>query len=193
MRRRIAAALIAATSAVSAAAPASAAVITSAGAESPYSYQEYVAAADGREFPVELHGDVFPGASSDALAPAVLRIMDQARPASPATRFARAGTMPAGSPDYRLVIVFGPARNLSHHTLCAAPQKIAHEPVKEGQARLSIAFCRGTDLMSRAVATTAARNVDDPAFRQMFVELFPVLFPKRNPFMNGRGSGFPRQ
>jgi hypothetical protein len=51
--------------------------------------------------------------------------------------------------------------------------------------RVSAAFCRGTDLMSRAVARTSAGGVDDPAFRQMFVELFPVLFPPRNPFIPG--------
>ena len=43
--------------------------------------------------------------------------------------------------------------------------------------------------MSRAIARTSASNVNDPAFRQMFVELYPVLFPLRNPFIDGQGKG----
>jgi len=161
------------------------AIITSEGAESPYSYQEYQAAADGRDFLVEVRGVPFSGISQEAFDPALMQVLRSARPSRPAANFTTQRGGPSMVPAYRLVLVFNPARNLAHETQCRALESVRPGPPPSGPVRVSIAFCRKDDLMSKAVAWTSAAGVDDPAFRQMFVELFPVMFPPRNPFIEG--------
>lgn len=182
--KRTTIALALALSAVSAA-QAAAAVITSEGVEGPYYRSEYMTAADGREFLIEVRGVPFAGMSQEAFDQALIRVMMSARPSSPATQFTTRPISGNADPAYRLVLVFGPARNLAFETQCRALDRARFEPVAAGEVKVSAAFCRGDDLMSRAVARTGATDINDPAFRQMFVELFPVLFPPRNPFQDG--------
>jgi hypothetical protein len=169
--------------------PACAAVITSEGVEGPYSHLEYSAAADGKDFLVEVAGVPFPGMTQEAFNDALMQVLQAVRPSHPAARFT---THPAsGNADtaYRLVLVFGPARNLSFHTQCKGIDRARFEPAAAGTVKVSATFCRKDDLMSRATARTSATGVDDPAFRQMFAELLPVLFPLRNPYIDGQGKG----
>ena len=161
------------------------AIITSDGAESPYSYQEYQAAADGRDFLVEVRGVPFAGISQETFEQALMGVLRSARPARPAANFTTLRGGPTMVPAYRLVLVFNPARNLAHETQCRGLASVQPGPPPSGPVRVSVAFCRKDDLMSKAVAWTSAAGVDDPAFRQMFVELFPVMFPPRNPFIEG--------
>lgn len=169
--------------------PASAAVvISSEGVEGPYSHVEYSAAADGKEFLVEVRGVPFAGMTQETFDQALMNVLMVARPSRPAAQFT---TRPTGAniePTYRLVMVFGPARNLAYETQCRSLDKARFEPVAPGQVKVSVTFCRGDDLMSRAIARTPASGVNDPAFRQMFTQLFPVLFPLRNPFIDGQGK-----
>jgi hypothetical protein len=160
-------------------------VITSEGAESPYSYVEYFAAADHRPFLIEVRGVPFAGMSREAFDEALMKVLESARPARPAARFTTRRDVAGMLPAYRLVLVFNPARNLAHETQCRALDSVQPGPPTPGQVRVSVAFCRKDDLMSKAVARTSAGGMDDPAFRQMFVELFPVMFPPRNPFIDG--------
>lgn len=169
---------------------AEAAVITSDGAESPYSYQEYAAAADRRPFLVEVRGVPFTGMSQAAFDQALMAILQSARPSRPAATFTTARDLPGMMPAYRLVLVFNPARDLAHETQCRALQSVQPGPTVAGQVRVSVAFCRKDDLMSKAVAWTGAGGIDDPAFRRMFVELFPVMFPPWNPFIEGPAPGW---
>jgi hypothetical protein len=167
-----------------------AAVITSDGAESPYSYQEYAAAADRRPFLVEVRGVPFDGMSQAAFDTALMAVLQSARPPRPATSFTTDRDRPGMVPAYRLVMVFNPARNLAHATQCQALDTVRPDPPTPGQVRISVAFCRKGDLMSKAVAWTRAGGVDDAAFRQMFIELFPVMFPPWNPFIDGPAPGW---
>ncbi|TXL70355.1 hypothetical protein FHP25_35095 [Vineibacter terrae] len=165
-------------------------VITSEGAESPYSYQEYLAAADGRDFLVEVRGMPFPGMTQDAFNQALMGVLQAARPARPAATFTTRPGGPTMVPAYRLVLVFNPAVNLAHETQCRALDSIRPGQPTAGQVRVSVAFCRKDDLMSKAVAHNGATGVDDPVFRQMFTELFPVMFPPRNPFIESPTPNF---
>ena len=169
---------------------AQAAVITSDGAESPYSYQEYRAAADGRDFLVEVRGVPFAGMTQDAFDRTLMAVLQSARPSRPAATFTTRRGSPTMVPAYRLVLVFNPARNLAHETQCRALDSVQLGPATPGQVRVSVAFCRKGDLMSKAVARTGANGTDDRAFRQMFVELFPVMFPPWNPFIEGPTPGW---
>ena len=164
---------------------ASAAVITSEGVEGPYYHSEYSAAADGREFLVEVRGVPFAGMSQEAFDQALMAVLISARPSQPAAQFTTRPVSGNVDPAYRLVLVFGPARNLAFETQCRGVDKARFEPVAAGEVKVSATFCRKDDLMSRAIARTSATSIDDPAFRQMFVELFPVLFPLRNPLQDG--------
>ena len=183
-------ALAMALSASAMAQPAKAAVIISSeGVEGPYSHLEYSAAADGKEFLVEVRGTPFPGMSQAAFEEALMQVLMQARPTHPAARFTTKLSNPDAEPGYRLVLVFGPARNLAYETQCKALSRARFEPVAAGEVKVSATFCRKDDLMSRAIARTSASDVNDPAFRQMFTHLFPVMFPLRNPFIDGPGNG----
>ncbi len=183
--KRLAFALALALSGVMAAPANAAVIISSEGVEGPYSHLEYSAAADGKEFLVEVRGTPFPGMTQEAFDQALMGVLMSARPSHPAAFFT---TRPASAnfdPSYRLVMVFNPARNLAFHTQCRALDRARFEPVPSGRVRVSVTFCRGDDLMSRAIATVNARDVNDPAFRAMFAQLFPVLFPLRNPLIDG--------
>ena len=158
-------------------------VITSEGAESPYSYLEFRAAAQGRDFLVEVRGVPFAGTRQEAFDPRLMAVLQSAQPAGLAARFTTERDRPGMVPAYRLVLVFNPARNLAHETQCRALDTVQPGAPVPGEVRVSVAFCRGTDLMSKAVARTSAGGIEDPAFRQMFAELFPVMFPRRNPFI----------
>ena len=162
-------------------------VISSEGVEAPYYHLEYSAAADGREFLVEVRGLPFPGMTQEAFDQSLMNVLISARPSRPAAQFT---TRPASAnfdPSYRLVLVFGPARNLAFQTQCQSLDQARFEPVASGEVKVSAAFCRKGDLLSRAVARTSAQDINDPAFRQMFVHLFPVLFPLHDPLRDGRG------
>jgi hypothetical protein len=169
---------------------AQAAVITSEGVESPYDYQEYRAAVDGRDFLVEVRGMPFAGMTRETFDQALMAVLQSARPARPASHFTTQRDTPGMVPAYRLVLVFNPARNLAHETQCRSLDSVKPGPATPGEVRVSVAFCRKDDLMSKAIARTRASGVDDPAFRQMFVELFPVMFPPWNPFINGPGQNW---
>jgi len=166
---------------------ANAAVITSDGVEGPYNHLEYSAAADGKEFLVEVRGVPFAGISQEAFDQTLMNVLMSARPARPAAQFTTRPVSANFDPSYRLVLVFNPARNLAHETQCRALDRVRFEPEVPGKVKVSAAFCRKGDLMSRAVARTSAADVNSPAFHQLFVELFPVLFPLRNPFFDGGG------
>jgi hypothetical protein len=164
-------------------------IISSEGVEGPYSHGEYSAAADGKEFLVEVRGTPFPGMSQADFDQALMQVLMQARPSHPAAQFTTRLSTPDAEPGYRLVLVFGPARNLAFQTQCKSADRARFEPVAAGQVKVSATFCRKDDLMSRAIGKVDATSVNDPAFRQMFTHLFPVLFPLRNPFIDGQGKG----
>ena len=167
-------------------------VISSDGVESPYYHLAYSAAADGREFLVEVRGVPFAGMSQEALEQALMNVLISARPPRPAAQFTTRPVSANFDPSYRLVLVFGPARNLGFETQCRSLDKAGSEPVASGDVRVSATFCRKGDLLSHAVAQTSARDINDPAFRAMFEQLFPVLFPMTNPLRDGRGRHFVR-
>jgi hypothetical protein len=169
---------------------AGASIITSEGVESPYTYLELRAAVSGRPFLVEVRGVPFAGVGQEPFDQALMPVLQTAQPAALGTRFTTQRDAPGMVPAYRLVLVFNPARNLAHETQCRALETVRPGPPPAGQVRVSIAYCRGTDLMSKAVARVNAGGIDDPAFRQMFVELMPVLFPPWNPFIDGPGINF---
>lgn len=187
--KRTTIALALALSALAAAPAPAAVVISSEGVEGPYSHLEYSAAADGKDFLVEVRGVPFAGMSQDDFNQALMNVLMSARPSRPAARFTTRLANPDQDTGYRLVLVFGPARNLAYETQCRALDRARFEPVAPGKVRVSAAFCRKDDLMSRAIARTDAVSVDDPAFRAMFTQLFPVMFPLRNPFIDGQGNG----
>jgi hypothetical protein len=185
MKRIVMAALVLAMSVLAAAPGNAAVIISSQGVEGSYDRLEYAAAADGKEFLVEVHGVPFTGMSQQAFEQELKNVLTAARPSFPAAQFTAHPTSAASDPSYRLVMVFGPAHGLSYEAQCALPQAVRSDPLPVGEVEVSVTFCRKGDVMSHAVARTNATGVNDPGFRQMFVELFPVLFPQDNPLHNG--------
>jgi hypothetical protein len=160
-------------------------VITSDGVESPYSYLDFRAAAAGRDFLVEVRGIPFAGISQEDFNQRLMTVLQSTQLPGLGARFTTERDRPGMVPNFRLVLVFNPARNLAHETQCRALDTVRPEAPVPGKVRVSAAYCRSTDLQSKAVAQTSAAGIDDPAFQQMFAELFPVMFPPRNPFIPG--------
>jgi hypothetical protein len=141
--KRLAFALALALSGVMAAPANAAVVISSEGVEGPYSHLEYSAAADGKEFLVEVRGVPFAGMTQEAFDQALMGVLMSARPSHPAAFFTTRPTSTNFDPSYRLVMVFNPARNLAFHTQCRALDRARFEPVPTGRVRDEPRHCHG--------------------------------------------------
>jgi hypothetical protein len=160
-------------------------VISSDGVEGRYNRSEYSAAADGKEFLVQVRGVPFAGMTQAAFDRVLADVLNASRPSKPATRFTVGSTGGNAGSSYRLVMVFGPSDGLSFEAQCKAPDAARFEPVPAGQVKVSVAFCRDDEVLSHAIASTMAGDVNDPAFRMLFAEVLPRLFPLDNPLLNG--------
>ncbi len=83
-----------------------------------YDYRDFFAATDGKNFPVILAGDAFPGVNPAVVAKDLLPAMQAAKP-RPALTFTYERPLPPPSPDYRLVLIFDPANDLNADPVCA--------------------------------------------------------------------------
>lgn len=139
-----------------------------------YDYRDFFAATDGKNFPVILAGDAFPGVSPGVVARDMLPAMQRAKP-RPALTFTYDRPIPPASPDYRLVLVFDPANNLNADPVCAG-QPPRFKPGTPGRFYVYAIYCRNDQAMSFTTAWTQATGPNDPRIEQLFRELFMVVF-----------------
>ena len=133
-----------------------------------------VAAADGRNFPVILGGDAFPGVDPGVVARDLLPAMQAAKP-RPSLTFTYDRPIPPASPDYRLVLVFDPANNLNADPVCAG-EPPRFQPGTPGRFYVYAIYCRNDRAMSFTTAWTQANGPADPRIEQLFRQLFMVIF-----------------
>lgn len=169
-----------------AAATASAAVITHEEVHIRYTWEEFFAAADGKEFLVQIRGNPF-AMPQEAFEKALLAKL-QARSVGPKTTWT---TTPGETPPakaYRLVLVFGAGSQLGS-TLCEELDSIKPPPTAvPGSVNVAAAYCRSYQPMTEAFARTDAGQPDDRAFERLVSELMAVLFPRKPGLLLDRGG-----
>lgn len=139
-----------------------------------YDYRDFFAATDGKNFPVILAGDAFPGVNPAVVAKDLLPAMQAAKP-RPALTFTYDRPLPPPSPDYRLVLIFDPANDLNADPVCAGtPPRF--RPGRPGLFYVYAIYCRNAQAMSFTTAWTPATGPTDPRIEQLFRELFMVIF-----------------
>lgn len=139
-----------------------------------YDYRDFFAATDGKNFPVILAGDAFPGVNPAVVAKDLLPAMQAAKP-RPALTFTYDRPLPPPSPDYRLVLIFDPANDLNADPVCAGTPPRFRQG-RPGLFYVYAIYCRNAQAMSFTTAWTPATGPTDPRIEQLFRELFMVIF-----------------
>lgn len=149
-----------------------------------YNFSEFFAATDGKAFQVVLSGNAFPGIDPGAVASELLPHMQAARP-RPALTFTYEVPAERLRPDYRLVLTFDPANDLSSAAVCNGQARFKRG--WPGVVYVHAVYCRDQQVMAETTAWTKASSPNDPRVGQLFRELFQVLFSD-SPVLN-RSSG----
>jgi hypothetical protein len=141
-----------------------------------YDFSEFFAVTDLRTFRVIISGNPFPNLSQVEMQQRLLPVMQANRP-RPRLTFTYAVPAELPRPDYRLVMVFDAANDLTAARVCAG--QIMHKPRGPqdiGRFSVFAVYCRNDLAMSQAVATTPATGPDDPRVGQLLAQLFQVIF-----------------
>jgi hypothetical protein len=139
-----------------------------------YDYSEFFAATDGRNFQVIMAGAPFPNLPPNQVQRALLPIMQAAKP-RPNLTFTYAPPPEPTSPNYRLVLVFDAANDLTGARVCAG--QIRHKPpVAARPFNVFAVYCRNDLALSFTTAWTDATTPDDPRVQVLFAQLFLVVF-----------------
>jgi hypothetical protein len=128
-----------------------------------YDFSEFYAATNNKTFRVVVAGNPFPQMAPQEMQQRLLPVMQANRPRP--------------RPDYRLVLVFDAANDLTAARVCAGEIRLKPQ-ASEPAGRLSVfgIYCRNDQVLSQTTATTAASSPEDPRVGQMFSQLFLVLF-----------------
>lgn len=152
-----------------------------------YDFSEFWAATDGRYFRVIVAGNPFPQLPVEEVKQRLLPVMQVNKP-RPALTFTYQQPPEEQRPDYRLVLVFDPANDLTAARVCAGQffLKPPTEPRAAGRVYVFGIYCRNDLALSQTTAWTQATGPDDPRLGQMFAQLFLTLFDdrrwRRSPF-----------
>jgi hypothetical protein len=167
---------------------ASAGVIGGTNLMPQYDYGEFFSIADHHDFKVVLAGNPFPGRDMGAVARDLLPAMQAAKP-RPALTFAYDVAAEKDQPDYRLVMVFDPADDLSSNQVCRGESRF--KPGRPGLFNAYAVYCRNDQVLTEATAWTPASSPSDPRVERLFRELFMVVFPDSDAVRPNVGDGNP--
>lgn len=138
-----------------------------------YDYGEFFAETDGRSFQVIVSGNPFPGLSEAEMKRRLLPVMQAGKP-RPNLTFTYEAPPEKPRPDYRLILVFNAANDLTAARVCAG--QVWHKPAPTRPFDLFAIYCRNDLALSQTTAWTTATSPQDPRVGQLFVQLFLVLF-----------------
>lgn len=141
-----------------------------------YDFSEFYAATNGRTFRVIVEGHPFPALAQEEVKLRLLPVMQANRP-RPRLTFTYDVPTELPRPDYRLVLVFDAANDLTAARVCAG--QVRHQPrPAEAVGRFSVfaIYCRNDLALSQSTAWTPATGPEDPRVGQLFSQLFLVLF-----------------
>jgi hypothetical protein len=146
-----------------------------------YDYDEFRAAADGRDFPVLIAGNPFPDLAADEVSRRLLPVMQANRP-RPRLTFT-----PGQRSSYRLVLVFDPASDVTAAKACKGDTRTGTHVA--GRIAMFAVYCRGDLPMSQAVGRTTATRPEDPSMGQLFRDVFQTVFTDAQ--INQPNQGYP--
>lgn len=141
-----------------------------------YDFSEFYAATNGRTFRVIVEGDPFPALPREEVRLRLLPVMQANRP-RPRLTFTYDVPAELPRPDYRLVLVFDAASDLTAARVCAG--QVRHRPrPAEAAGRFSVfaIYCRNDLALSQSTAWTPATGPEDPRVGQLFSQLSLVVF-----------------
>jgi hypothetical protein len=144
-----------------------------------YDFWEFYQVANDRPFRVVVSGNPFPSIPEVESRRLLLPIMQANRPARPRVIWTYDVAAELPRPDYRMVLVFDAANDLSAQRACNG--EFRHKPPTPGRMSVFAIYCRNDQVMSQTVAWTQASGPDDPRVGQMFSQMFMVLFIEVNP------------
>ncbi|HSI02251.1 MAG TPA: hypothetical protein VLA02_16750 [Reyranella sp.] len=141
-----------------------------------YDFSEFFAATDGRTFRVIIAGNPFPDLTQNDMQRRLLPVMQASRP-RPRLTFTYDVPAELPRPDYRLVMVFQAANDLTAARVCANQIRLRPRPPDEvGRFSVFAIYCRNDEAMSQAVAATPATGPEDPRVGALLTQLFQVVF-----------------
>lgn len=141
-----------------------------------YDFSEFYAATNDKTFRVVVAGNPFPQIAPQEMQRRLLPVMQANRP-RPRLTFTYAVPAELPRPDYRLVLVFDAANDLTAARVCAGEIRLKpHVPEPAGRLSVFGVYCRDEQVLSQATATTPATSPEDPRVGKMFSQLFLVLF-----------------
>jgi len=143
-----------------------------------YDFGEFYAATDGKAFRVVVSGNPFPALAQDDVKRRLLPVMQANRP-RPRLTFTYDVPAEVQHPDYRLVLVFDSALDLTAARACAG--EFRHRPEPSGHFELFAVYCRNELALSQAAVSIAASSPEDPKVGQLFSQLFLVVFTEFPP------------
>ena len=141
-----------------------------------YDFSEFYAATNGKTFRVVFEGNPFPALTQQDSQRRLLPVMQANRP-RPRLTFTYDVPAELPRPDYRLVLVFDSAIDLTAARVCAG--EVRHQPRRvEAADRFSVfaVYCRNDLALSQSTASTPATGPEDPRVGQLFSQLFLVIF-----------------
>ncbi|HYD04869.1 MAG TPA: hypothetical protein VEC60_04045 [Reyranella sp.] len=157
-----------------------------------YDFSEFYAVTDGRTFRVIVAGNPFPQLPQAETQRRLLPVMQANRP-RPRLTFTYDQPAELPRPDYRLVLVFDSANDLTAARVCAGEVRHkARTPEASSLFAVFAVYCRNDQALSQATAWTPVTGPEDPRVGQLFRQLFVVLFTdspmvgRRFPFMMSR-------
>jgi hypothetical protein len=154
-----------------------------------YDRSVVVHASKGGVFPLVVHGAPGPGLTPAEVAAAVARDLRLPGWFEPA-RFGPAPASNAPAGDWRLVLIFNPARPVSAAEACGDLGRVpVLEP--EGETVVRAAFCTRGDAGSDVAARAPASEPGTPGFRALLDQIAAAVFPERNPSLQGESGDFP--
>jgi len=142
-----------------------------------YDFSEFYAATNGRTFRVIVEGNPFPTLTQEEVERRLLPVLQANRPPRPRLTFTYDVPAELPRPDYRLVLVFDSANDLTAARVCAG--QVRHQPRSaEAADRFAVfaVYCRNDLALSQATAWTPANRPEDPRVGQLLSQLFLVLF-----------------
>lgn len=146
-----------------------------------YDFNEFHAATNDKTFRVIVAGNPFPALARDETERRLLPVMQANRPPSRLTFTYEAPAEPP-HPDYRVVLVFDSANDLTAASVCAS--QIRLQPAPSGLFNLFAVYCRNDLALSQTTTKTQATGPEDPRVaqaKQVFLELFNPFVQVRRP------------
>jgi hypothetical protein len=150
-----------------------------------YDYFDFFAATDNKPFRVELVGNPYPSMPMDEVARRLLPVMQANKP-PPNLTFTYDKPVEPQHPDYRLMLVFNPANDLSSANVCNGDKRL--KPGKPGKVYVFAVYCRNDLALSEVTGWTSSAAPDDAAMGDLMKEVFAVVFDRSLYLQRQHGS-----